>query len=163
MRETFEPLFPVATARLTVAPLTRADAPEVQRLTDDPAITISFLPKPFRLADAETLIAGLDDGRHRFAGLRAGEALIGVLGVFFHTAHEIEVGYWIGRAHQGHGYATEALAGVVEAITAKIPAARVFAECRETNLASRRVLAKAGFAPSGEAGHRAGMQRYTFG
>jgi RimJ/RimL family protein N-acetyltransferase len=163
MRERFEQLFPIETARLVLTPLTRADAPAVARLTDDPAITISFLPKPFRLEDAETLIAGLDGGRHRFAGLRADSALIGILGVFFHTASAIEVGYWIGTAHQGNGYATEALGGVVKALGAKMPGAAVFAECRDGNLASRRVLTKAGFRATGEAGHRPGMQRYAIG
>jgi RimJ/RimL family protein N-acetyltransferase len=44
-----------------------------------------------------------------------------------------------------------------------MPGAAVFAECRDGNLASRRVLTKAGFRATGEAGHRPGMQRYAIG
>jgi RimJ/RimL family protein N-acetyltransferase len=156
----FDRLFPITTARLRLDLLGAADASEVQALTDDPAIVISFLPRPFRLEDAQTLIAGLDDGRHRFAGLRAGATLVGILGVFFHDATHVELGYWIGTAHQGQGYASEALAGVVAVLHTTLPEVSVFAECRDSNGASRRVLEKAGFRPTGEAGLRSGMQRY---
>ena len=157
----FERVFPITTARLRLALLVESDAPEVRALTDDPAIVISFLPRPFKLEDAQTLIGGLDQGRHRFAGLRAGGALIGILGMFFHDPKNVELGYWIGTTHQGQGYASEALAGAVAALRAKLPDVRVFAECRDSNLASRRVLEKAGFRATGQAGQRAGMQRYA--
>jgi RimJ/RimL family protein N-acetyltransferase len=156
----FERVFPITTARLRIALLVAADAPDVRALTDDPAIVISFLPRPFGLEDAKTLVAGLDQGRHRFAAFRSGATLIGVLGMFFHDAKNVELGYWVGTAHQGASYASEALAGTVAALRTKLPDVAIFAECRDSNLASRRVLEKAGFRPTGQAGQRADMQRY---
>jgi RimJ/RimL family protein N-acetyltransferase len=156
----FERLFPITTARLRIELLAPSDAEEVQALTDDPGIVISFLPRPFGLDDAKALIAGLDGGRHRFAGLRSGRTLVGILGMFFHDAANVELGYWIGTAHQRQGYASEALAGAVAALAQTCPAVSVFAECRDSNVASRRVLEKAGFRATGRAGLRAGMRRY---
>ena len=51
------------------------------------------------------------------------------------------VGYWIGRAHWGHGYATRGLALLVDEIADR----PIFASIADTNTGSRRVLERNGF------------------
>ena len=54
---------------------------------------------------------------------------------------ERDVGYWIGRAHWGRGYATAALAALVQ----ELPDRPLHAHVVTTNLGSIRVLEKCGF------------------
>lgn len=63
--------------------------------------------------------------------------------------HGVELGYAIATACWGHGIATHAVAVVTDwALTAK-ESHRVWATCDVANVASRRVLSKAGFAEEG--------------
>jgi RimJ/RimL family protein N-acetyltransferase len=59
---------------------------------------------------------------------------------------ERHVGYWIGRSHWGHGYATRALAEFL----AEVPGRPLHARVAEHNVGSIRVLAKCGFSTVGE-------------
>ena len=52
-----------------------------------------------------------------------------------------EVGYWLGRAHWGRGYASAALAQFLPLV----PIRPLFANLAKTNVGSRRVLEKSGF------------------
>ncbi|WP_298743603.1 GNAT family protein [uncultured Brevundimonas sp.] len=61
------------------------------------------------------------------------------------------LGYWIGRPHAGRGHATAAVRAVVAHAFDTLKLHRVEAACVPTNLASRRVLEKAGFALEGQA------------
>ena len=56
-----------------------------------------------------------------------------------------EVGYWLGRAHWGRGIATEALVGVTRYACDTHGLTRMFATPFAHNLASCRVLEKAGY------------------
>jgi RimJ/RimL family protein N-acetyltransferase len=58
-----------------------------------------------------------------------------------------EVGYWIGRAFWGRGYATAAL----RLLLREIPARPIFAHVALDNVGSRRVLEHCGFVRVGEA------------
>jgi RimJ/RimL family protein N-acetyltransferase len=60
---------------------------------------------------------------------------------------ERDVGYWIGRAYSGRGYASRALADLVAEVLERPLHARV----AEHNVAGIRVLAKCGFSIVGEA------------
>jgi RimJ/RimL family protein N-acetyltransferase len=149
-----------ASARLTLRPLTAADAGMLRAITDDPAITaaISFLPDPFTLADAEALIAQNDTGRDCFLGLwrSADRRLIGVAGAHLDAGGAVEIGYWIAPDCWGQGYACEAAGALVERLEAAFVQPRIFAECRPDNRTSWRVLEKLGFEPTGAAGARPG-------
>ena len=57
-----------------------------------------------------------------------------------------EVGYWIGREHWGHGYATAALRLLLD----EVPDRPLFARAAEHNVGSRRVLDHCGFIRVGE-------------
>jgi RimJ/RimL family protein N-acetyltransferase len=150
------------TPRLRLAPLRGEDAEALRLLTDDPAITgsVHFLPASFTPADAEALIRCGDGGRDCFLGAwnRDSEALIGVVGSHLRGGSQVEIGYWISSALHGHGYATEAVLGVITVLRHRFPEREVIAECRRGNAASWRVLEKVGFRPTGEAGQRPGRE-----
>ena len=61
------------------------------------------------------------------------------------------LGYWVGQAHAGRGYATAAVRAVVAHAFDDLKLHRVEAACVPTNHASRRVLEKAGFTLEGRA------------
>ena len=63
-----------------------------------------------------------------------------------------EIGYGIEEEHQGHGYATEAVTALVDWALNQPGVTCITAETEETNIASKRVLNKAGFAATGENG-----------
>ena len=102
------------TKRLHLRPLRPSDAEAFRAMTDEPAIVaaIYFLEQPFRLANAEKLIIGGDDGRDCFWGVwkREGSTLLGNVCTHWPGGRtalkgtgEIEVGYWFASASKGLG------------------------------------------------------------
>ena len=63
-----------------------------------------------------------------------------------------EIGYGVADEYQGHGYASEAVTALVDWALEHPGVNCVTAETEENNAASQRVLQKAGFLPTGEAG-----------
>ena len=63
-----------------------------------------------------------------------------------------EIGYGIIDKYQCNGYATEAIKAVVDWSLNKSNVVCVKAETEESNIASKRVLEKVGFMPTGERG-----------
>jgi ribosomal-protein-alanine N-acetyltransferase len=61
------------------------------------------------------------------------------------------LGYWMGRRHAGKGLMTEAVTTLVRHAFDRMGFHRVEAACLPTNVASRRVLTKAGFTAEGTA------------
>ena len=57
---------------------------------------------------------------------------------------ELELGYWVGESFWGTGYATEAMAGLVEPVRHQAPARRIISLITPTNAASIRVAEKNG-------------------
>lgn len=70
-----------------------------------------------------------------------------------------EIGYGVLPEFQGHGYATEAVIAATRWAIRQPGICTVEAEAEETNLASQRVLQKAGFRPYGKWGEEG--PRYT--
>jgi RimJ/RimL family protein N-acetyltransferase len=66
-----------------------------------------------------------------------------------------EVGYSIVRERRGHGFASEALRGIVEEVFSKLDMRKVRAYCVPDNTPSRRVLENAGFEQDGVLPHGA--------
>lgn len=64
----------------------------------------------------------------------------------------VEIGYGIADEYQGRGYATEAVSEIVEWALMQPGVTNVVAETEKSNIASQRVLKKAGFLPTGETG-----------
>lgn len=63
-----------------------------------------------------------------------------------------EIGYGIGEAYQGRGYATEAVSAAVDWALRQPGVSCVTAETEASNIASQKVLAKAGLTKTGETG-----------
>ncbi|MXO89741.1 GNAT family N-acetyltransferase [Pontixanthobacter aquaemixtae] len=83
--------------------------------------------------------------------------LVGCIGIDPHDG-EVEVGYWIARAHWAKGFATEAGQAVLE-IARMMGHARLVASHYVDNPASGRVLRKLGFLPTGKTENRMSMGR----
>lgn len=64
----------------------------------------------------------------------------------------LEIGYGTEAGCEGQGYMTEAVSAVVRWAAAQPGVRRIEAETEEDNAASKRVLQKVGFVPSGEWG-----------
>lgn len=61
------------------------------------------------------------------------------------------IGYWLGAAHVGNGYMTEALEAVRGFVFADLGLSRIEAACLPENAASRRLLERGGFKYEGVA------------
>jgi RimJ/RimL family protein N-acetyltransferase len=80
--------------------------------------------------------------------LRGTDTLIGSIGVGF-DAHGAVIGYVLGRAYWGRGLMTEVVRFVAAWALAQPPLSRVWAFCDAENLASARVMEKAGLVREG--------------
>lgn len=105
------------------------------------------LPHPYAEKDAENWIANAWNGPdHPFLiTLKTDGALIGATGFVMPERGDPEIGYWLGAAHWGRGYATEAARAVVDHLFADRGAEAVVTWARVVNPASRRVIEKCGF------------------
>lgn len=77
---------------------------------------------------------------------RADGTVLGSTGLAFETPHQAETGYVLARDAWGRGYASEALAAMIERAR-QLGVTRLYARCHPDHHASRRVLEKAGFVP----------------
>jgi len=77
--------------------------------------------------------------------LRSSGQLIGGTGLGCEAADQAVTGYVMGKDAWGKGYATEALAAMVD-VASQIGIVRLYALCHPEHRASRRVLEKCGFA-----------------
>src|SRR5258706_15387133 len=103
------------TERLVLRPFTVRDAPAIQRLLNDPLVSDGLLSVsyPFQLPDARNWLANRVTNRFAVILKKSGE-LCGGIGIHTNAKHPRgEIGYWIGRAYWGRGYATEAAQTVV--------------------------------------------------
>ena len=151
-------LFPrIETARLRLRAFRLADAAELQRLAGDRQVAEgTLLPHPYEGGAARAWIwdqaMEFTEGRSiSFAVERAEDgALVGAIGLEIDRAGACaKLGYWLGRAYWGRGYATEAVTAVLGYGFAVLELERIFAPRFRWNAASARVLAKAGLAQEG--------------
>lgn len=147
-----EPFGTIVTARLELRPLSVTDAPHFVRLFEgdwDAIKQTGRMPYPVTEAAMRDWIALHAGGASRtfLVMRRADGAAMG--GVGFGGVGDVqEVGYALGRAYWGHGYATEAVLAMIEhARELGLRALEAFTFIE--NPASARVLAKAGFTDLG--------------
>lgn len=139
----------LSTARLTLGLPEIADADAITKLADDPEVTryTARMPFPYRRADACDFIAAsrarASDGLSApfFIRLKDGGALIGGIGLGF-EADAAEFGYWLGRAYWNRGYATEAVAAVLDFAFDELNLSLVRGNVVPENGASARVMHK---------------------
>jgi ribosomal-protein-alanine N-acetyltransferase len=96
-----------------------------------------------------------DDKAHALFVFREGDdALVGgvtLSNIRRGVAQTCSLGYWAGEMYAGHGYITAAVRAVVRYAFEDLDLHRVEAACQPDNIASRRVLEKAGFTQEGAA------------
>lgn len=137
----------IVTERLRLRPLRPADAPALVTLLNDYEVSrwLMVVPYPYGRADALDFITHLEDADPLEAlGIEAGGALVGVVGI------GNSLGYWLGRAHHGKGYMTEAARALVDWAFTHRDGDRLTSGYFEGNAASANVLTKLGFVPDGE-------------
>ena len=146
----------IGTDRLILRGLTRADAPALAELANDPGVVgmTSQMPHPYAPADAEGFIdrARRADPRveANFAVEHRQFGLVGVLAFDEMAPGKAEVGYWLGRPFWGRGYATEALTAALRWARADWRRNVVWAGHFADNRASGQALVKAGFLYTGD-------------
>lgn len=137
----------LATERLVLRAPERDDAPAIARLANDKRIAVNTarIPHPYGLDDAHQFIAAANrqDRGAAFLITRDGEP-IGGCGVDARDDGP-EIGYWLGAAYWGCGYATEAVRALIDYAFDDLQHEALQAGARVSNPASRRVLEKCGF------------------
>jgi RimJ/RimL family protein N-acetyltransferase len=136
------------TERLTLRRPLSSDAKAIARLANDRRIAENLrrLPHPYSRTDAEAFLRALAaERREEVFLIEADGAPAGMIGLDFGIDEGPEIGYWLGVAHWGKGFATEAARAVIDYAFEEFPVDELFAGARVTNPASRRVLEKCGF------------------
>jgi RimJ/RimL family protein N-acetyltransferase len=135
------------TERLILRAPRRGDVKAIASLLDDRRIAANTarIPHPYSASDAEQFVASANrqDGEATFM-IFCGDKLIGGCGIDPHEDAP-EIGYWLGVAYWGHGYATEAVRALVDYAFGELCHETLAAGARVTNPASRRVLEKCAF------------------
>jgi [ribosomal protein S5]-alanine N-acetyltransferase len=145
--------------RLVLRPYRLQDAADVQRLAGDRRIAdvTTTVPHPYPDTAAQAWMA-----RHAPAfeagtaaelavTLKADGALLGTVSLLELSAQHAraEFGYWMGVPFWGQGYCSEAVQRLLAFAHADLGVTRIVARCLARNLASARVLEKAGLAREG--------------
>lgn len=137
-------------------PWRRDDLDALLQHADDPSIPRGLsdrFPHPYTREDGERFLAGevvdLDDPV--FAIVIDGEACggIGARPGRGERVHGAELGYWLGRAHWGHGHMTRIVGAFAPWVVQALGLYRLQATVLDFNHGSARVLEKNGFAEEG--------------
>jgi len=143
----------ITTERLHLRAFRDADAVDVQRLAGDRRIaaTTAHVPHPYPDGVAEAWIATHEAAWELGRGLalaitaRETDELIGAIGLTINPEQKsAEMGYWIGVPFWGQGICTEAACGLIDFAFTTLPVDRVHAHHFARNVASGRVMEKAG-------------------
>lgn len=146
------------TQRLVMRPLALSDAARIQHLAGDERVTrfTSQMPYPYPDGAAIEFLAKSADQVERdevapFAITLSDEpdALIGVISLETCDDGGIEIGYWIGVPYWGQGLMSEAVPAVAAYAQRWRPGVPVIAKTFPENVASQRILEKAGFVRTG--------------
>ncbi len=126
------------------------DATSIARLANDRAIAenTTSIPYPYTLADAEAFVARVANGElNSFLAFADVDGICTPVGAggFGQSDGVPELGYWVGSAYRGRGYATELARALVDYAFETMGADKIHVCCRVTNTASRRVIEKCGF------------------
>jgi RimJ/RimL family protein N-acetyltransferase len=135
------------TERLILRAPRRGDVKAIASLLNDRRIAANTarIPHPYTVGDAEQFVASANrrDGEATFM-IFSGDKLIGGCGIDPREEGP-EIGYWLGVAHWGQGYATEAVRALVDYGFGELCRDTLAAGARVTNPTSRRVLEKCAF------------------
>ena len=156
---TRDDVFRLETRRLWLRWPRHADCEAIVRLAGEKAVAemTAAIPHPYPPDDATIFVFESRKANALGRGLRMAIAprkkpqqLIGMIGIEPSPEDgRPHLGYWLGRPHWGKGYATEAARALVDAWFAYTEADELTSAARTVNPASRRVLEKCGFRPTG--------------
>jgi RimJ/RimL family protein N-acetyltransferase len=142
----------IETARLTIRPPGEADRHAIVAEVNDFAVAgmLAKVPYPYRLADADAFLRSIkkDDRRSLALSITLDNRVIGGIGLS-EIGTGTEFGYWLGRAHWGRGFATEAGRAFLAHAFAAYDIAAVRSGVFIDNPASLRVQEKLGFERTG--------------
>ena len=149
----------LTTPRLTLRPLRPSDSAAVFAYRSDPAVARFQMWEPSDEAEVRAFIENLQDLEldtpdtwYQFAiTLRDSRILIGDCGLHFprEEPHQVEVGITLAPAHQGQGYATEALEGMMDFLFVNLGKHRVYARVDPRNEPSTALLERVGMRKEG--------------
>jgi RimJ/RimL family protein N-acetyltransferase len=139
---------------VTLRPLIADDTDDLFALRSLPeSVLRSVPPDPPDLEDLRRRCAL--SGSQWLAGRRADltirdaatDAFAGDIGLYYHDAgtQQAMIGYGLAREYRGRGFTTRAVNLLVDWAFANLPLARIIAGTAPDNVASHRVLARAGF------------------
>jgi len=145
------------TKRLLLRPLELSDADLMLPLVNDYDVAANTLNIPFPYPDdmAAEFIARAqsywqDGSAYTFAIVRKDDTtFMGCIGLHPNSHRAAEMGYWLGKLFWGQGYATEAASRLLHYAFEELDLNRVFASHFASNLASGRVMQKAGMTYEG--------------
>jgi [ribosomal protein S5]-alanine N-acetyltransferase len=145
--------------RLTLRPLCRADAHSIAEQAGDRRVAryLADVPSPFPLPLAMNWVAARIDRWTRGGGptyaiteRSVGPMLIGTISMrSMPRDRRAELGYWLGHARWGRGFASEAVQRVLRWAFDESDLHRVYAQVIAGNQRSHRVLVKAGMVLEG--------------
>ncbi len=137
----------IETTRFVLRPLLAQDRDQVVAGLNDYEVTkwLTVVPFPYGPADFDQFLSFLaDKPAHEALAICDGDAVLGVTGI------GESLGYWLARAHHGRGVMTEAAGALVDWYFETMTAARLTSGYFAGNDASKNVLSKIGFQPTGE-------------
>ena len=152
---TRDDIFRLETPRLWLRWLRAADAPSITGFAAlaEVAQMTATIPHPYPPGEAERFAlnarAATTAGDALILGVTAknkARTLVGIVSAQASGPWEVEVGYLVAPAQSGRGYATEAIACLIDAVFNLSEARVATATSRVGNAASQRVLEKCGFA-----------------
>lgn len=143
----------IETERLVLRPWQAGDEEALVRHANNRKVWLNLrdrFPHPYTLEHAQAWISlrAADAGPPTNLAIEhAGEVIgsVGLMALEDVTRFTAEVGYWLGEAHWGRGFATEALRRFTVYAFEQFPFERLEAWIFAPNTASRRVLEKAGY------------------
>ena len=144
--------YPLRTERLMLRPVRAADIDPITAYRNDPDVSaLQDWDLPYPRERAEALLAAhadrhdIEPGRPMQLGIERDGELVGDVFVGLDEDGGVaEIGFTLARAHQGRGYAVEAVAAVVDDLVDRLGVHRVFAQLAPQNLPSARVLERVG-------------------
>lgn len=145
------------TERLILQPFQKEDAKRVRDLANNKDLaSILGLPHPYELKHAEEWIALHPELLKTGVKyplkivLKEINEIIGTITLRIDKNNRKgELGYWIGRDYWGNGYATEAVNKMIDFGFHELNLNKIWASALTRNLASKRVLEKAGLQKEG--------------
>ena len=144
------------TERLALRKPVLADVKAIAHLANDRRIAemTRRLPHPYLQDHAVDFVTSLGERRDTVFLIELDHQPIGMVGVDWREPELPELGYWLGVAHWGQGFATEAARAVIDFTFEEFAVEHLISGARVANPASRNILEKCGFQWSGVELHR---------